>query len=124
MSCDPTTCNGRRDLVAGRSALYLWILPSALIMVGAFVPSARAILWIPSFALMGLSCLVNARRCGRLHCHATGPLFLAAALVISLDALGMQLLPWKGVLVVVAIGTAVAFAAEWVRGRYVGTVVS
>lgn len=123
MSCD-TACNDRRDLVAGWSGLYLWIIPSVLILVGALVPAARTYLWIPSFALMGLSCLVNARRCGRLHCHATGPLFLAAAVATVLDVVGMRLLPWTAVLVVVVVGTVLAFAVEWVRGRYVRAAVS
>jgi hypothetical protein len=124
MSCDTTSRNGHRDLVAGWSAIYLWIVPAALILLGALLPAARVILWIPSFALMGLSCVINARRCGRLHCHATGPLFLGAALVTSFDALGMPLLPWKVVLSAVAAGTVLAFAAESLRGRYVGTAVS
>jgi hypothetical protein len=124
MSCDTAPCNGRRDLVAGWSAFYLWIIPSALILVGAFVPDARTFFWSPSFALMGLSCLVNARRCGRLHCHATGPLFLAAALASALDAFGVPLLPWKTVLVLVVVGTALAFICEWVRGKYIATPVS
>lgn len=119
MSCETPSCGARRDLVAGWSAIYLWILPSALILVGAFVPALRAVLWIPSFALMGLSCLVNARRCGRLHCHATGPLFLAAGLLTVLEVAGIALLPWKAVLALAAVGTFVAFAVEWVRGRYV-----
>ena len=124
MSCPAPPRARHRDLVAGWPALFLWIIPATLILVGAFVPAARALLWIPSFALMGLSCVVNARRCGRLHCHATGPLFLAAAFVTWLDAAGTHFLPWKAVLAIVAIGTVVAFAAEWVRGRYLGTAVS
>jgi hypothetical protein len=123
VSCD-TASNNRRDLVAGWSALYLWIAPSVLILVGALVPAARTLLWIPSFVLMGLSCLVNTRRCGRLHCHATGPLFLAAALATVLEVVGLRLLPWTTVLVVVVVGTVVAFVVEWVRGRYVSTAVA
>jgi hypothetical protein len=124
VSCDTAPRDGRRDLVAGWSALYLWIVPTVLIVVGALVPPLRTVIWIPAFAVMGLSCLVNARRCGRLHCHATGPLFLLAALLTALAAVGVELLRWQAVLALAALGTVLAFAVEWARGRYVGAAVS
>jgi hypothetical protein len=120
VTCADDDC-ARRDLVGGWSALVLWGIPTALILLGAFVPAARAALWIPSFAVMGVSCLANARRCGRLHCHATGPLFLAAALATTLDALALVAVPWTAILGVAAAGTALAFGIEWIHGRYVGT---
>ncbi len=110
-----------RDLVQGWTAVLLWLVPAALVVVGAFVPAARPALWIPSFALMGGSCVANARRCGRLHCHLTGPLFLLAALATGLDASGIVAIPWTWILGGAAIGTVLAFGVEWLRGRYVGT---
>ena len=69
----------------------------------------------------GVSCVANARRCGRLHCHATGPLFLAAALATALDALALVAVPWTAILGVASVGTSLAFGLEWIRGRYHGT---
>lgn len=114
MSCGPTD-RARRDLVCARIGILLWWLPAALVLVGLWAPSLRAALWIPSFAVMGIACLANARRCGRLHCFLTGPLFLFGSVATALDA-G----PWL-VLVIVAAGTVAAFALEWLRGSYVGT---
>ena len=37
---------------------------------------------------MGVACLLNARRCGRMRCHFTGPFFLAMAVASLLFSLG------------------------------------
>lgn len=57
MKCGSGGCT-QRDLVGGWWAVALWCAPTALILVGVAVPSVRAALWIPSFALMGVACLV------------------------------------------------------------------
>jgi hypothetical protein len=104
------SCKG--DLVRSRAAWSLWVLPAALIVVGVFLPQARAVLWVPAFGVMGTACLMNARRCGRLHCHITGPLFLLAAIATILDGS-----LW--IAIATALGTALAFGLERVRGLYV-----
>ena len=80
MKCGSGGGCSQRDLVGGWWAVLLWCIPTALVLVGAFVPPVRVVLWIPSFAVMGVACLVNARGCGRVHCIVTGPLFLIASL--------------------------------------------
>jgi hypothetical protein len=120
-------CGGacsERDLVRGWSAFGLWCVPTLLIIAGMFVPDARALLWIPSFAVMGVACLVNARGCGRLHCFVTGPLFLAAALVSAFDAFGIMSMSWKVILAGTGAGTLLAYSLEWMRGKYVATSLS
>jgi hypothetical protein len=77
-----------KDLVRSRAAWLLWLAPAALVLVGVLSPSHRAALWVPAFGVMGAACLYNARRCGRLHCHITGPLFLGGAIATALDASG------------------------------------
>jgi len=111
MSCCDTESKSR-DLVRSRAAWLLWLLPTALVVVGAFLPQARSALWMSSFAVMGGACLVNARQCGRLHCHITGPLFLLAAIASWFDSS-----LW--VAIATAAGTALAFGLERVRGLYV-----
>lgn len=81
--------------------------------------SARAALWIPSFAVMGVACRVNARGCGRLHCFVTGPLFLLASLATVLDALAVLSISWKITFVSVAVGTLLAYGLEWIHRKYV-----
>jgi len=38
---------------------------------------------------MGVGCLANAARCGRIHCYVTEPLFLLAAVFVALSGLGV-----------------------------------
>lgn len=120
MSCggDSTSC-GDRDLVRSRAALLIWCVPAALVLVGVFWAQGRAALWIPSFVVMGTACLVNARRCGRLHCHITGPLFLLAALVTMLDALAVVTVAWPWIFAASVAGTALGYGLEYMRGLYV-----
>jgi len=120
VSCrgDEASCTGR-DLVRTRVALLIWCLPAALVVLGIFWPQAREALWIPSFAVMGSACLLNARRCGRLHCHLTGPLFLLAALATLLDSLAIVRVPWPWIVFTSIAGTAIGYGLEHIRGEYV-----
>lgn len=72
------------DLTRGASGILLWCVPIAALIAGIGWPLVRAWLWIPAFFVMGLGCLINAARCGRLHCYFTAPLFLLAALYVAL----------------------------------------
>jgi hypothetical protein len=121
VTCCPTGDGARRDLVRSRAALLLWCVPTALVLIGALSTTMRSWLWIPSLLVMGVACLMNAARCGRFHCHRTGPLFLLGALATALDVLDVFLIGWKWILVGLALGTALAFAWERVRGAYVET---
>ncbi len=52
------------------------------------------IVWPGLLTFMGVTCLVNARHCGRIHCYFTGPFFLVLA------------------------GVALCWVPEWILGRY------
>ncbi|KAB2911533.1 MAG: hypothetical protein F9K40_00620 [Kofleriaceae bacterium] len=119
MSCGGDTSCGDRDLVRTRAALLIWCVPAALVLLGVFWAQARPALWIPSLVVMGTACLFNARRCGRLHCHITGPLFLVAALVTLLDALAVISIVWPWILIPPVAGTALGYGLEQLRGLYV-----
>jgi len=67
---------------------------------------------------MGLGCLVNAARCGRLHCYVTGPLYLAAALYVALSAFGLVVLHPNLFLIVVLGLSCLAQCAEIPLGKY------
>jgi hypothetical protein len=66
------------DLVMSWKAAFLWCLPVAALIIGSYWQKGRLLLWIPAFLVMGVACLANAARCGRVHCYITGPLSLLA----------------------------------------------
>lgn len=59
------------------------------LIAGSVWPKMHFWLWIPALLVMGIACLVNAKRCGRLHCYLTGPVFLVAAGYVELAAAGV-----------------------------------
>lgn len=108
----------RDDLTCHPAGRWLWRLPWAAIAVGAFWSAGRLWLWIPSFFVAGVACLVNARRCGRRHCYVTGPLYLGAAFYLVAAGLGRLPLDPSWFLVVVIGASVLAQVAERPLGRY------
>jgi len=90
--CTPDEAYVRRDLSArAGSFLAVWGAPVLVgIAASIFAPSITwsAGAWSLAFAWMGAACLINARRCGRLHCYFSGPILLAGALLSGSIALG------------------------------------
>lgn len=81
----------RQDWVGGvKPYLIAWGLPTAAVIAGAFAtPGLRAAIWIAALVWMGTACLLNARRCGRVHCRFTGPYYLLLTIPAALLALGI-----------------------------------
>ncbi len=110
------------DLVRGWSAVVLWGLPVIALVVGSYFPRVRLELWLPALLVMGVACLRNAARCGRVHCYVTGPLSLLAAVYVTLSA--FNIVPMQpGMFLNIILGVAVlACLAEIPFGRYRKTV--
>ncbi|MBI1331219.1 MAG: hypothetical protein GC166_15085 [Alphaproteobacteria bacterium] len=74
------------------SALIWWGLPIA---IGASVDlfglslRAHAAICAVLFVWMATGCLLNARRCHRVHCYISGPVFLLGAALAALLAVGL-----------------------------------
>ncbi len=81
-----SSCCEPHDLVSQKSGILLWCLPTAVLFVGLAWRDKLAWFWIPVFLIMGIGCLANARRCGRLHCYFTRPVFVLAAIYVALAA--------------------------------------
>lgn len=103
----------RNDLVERNVSWLLWRVPMLAFVVGAFLtPTARTVIWVPAFLVAGVSCVVNASRCGRFHCFMTGPLYLLAAAATVATA------PSGWIAFSVVGGTIAAYALEFGRGKY------
>jgi hypothetical protein len=112
------------DWTSNRGSYVLaWGLPTALLIVGIFVPAPlRTVVWAGCLIWMGAACVVNAARCGRTHCHLTGPFYLAMAAVTvghgtGMISLGSQGWLWIGA--TIAVGTVVLWIVpERLFGRF------
>ena len=90
-----------------------------MLVVGLSWPTGRTWLWIPALVVAGGTCIVNAGRCGRLHCYITGPFFLLAAVYVVLAEFHIvPLQPGRFLLVVLVVSVA-ACLAQFPLGSYV-----
>lgn len=75
MKSDSTTCESR-DILSSRWRVFIlyWLPAIAIVVVGPLDISSgwRAVVWTVALATMGMACIVNALRCGRMHCFLTG----------------------------------------------------
>lgn len=105
--------------VGGTHAILGWGLPIVGIMIGSFVRGLMFWLWIPAFTVMGATCVINVRRCGRVHCYATGPLFLGMALFLIVVLLGLAPVKWINLAsIALVVGIILAYGSELIVGRY------
>lgn len=88
-------------------------------------PAARrpkTAIWVLALAWMGGACLLNIRRCGRVHCRYTGPFLLAMTLPVLGHGTGLVPLGEAGWLLLglsIGAGTAVIWGlSERLLGRY------
>ena len=123
--CAPGEDSARRDLSArAGSFLTVWGAPIlAGLAASVLAPSTAwaAAAWSLALAWMGGACLVNARRCGRVHCYVSGPILLVGAGLAA--ASGGSVLDFgpSGVSLIVAATLALAaltYLLELVWGRY------
>ena len=113
---DFTRSWGRLFLVYG----VPWI---AMQLVGNLSNSELAVAstWAAGFAVMGTSCVVNALRCGRVHCWFTGPWFLLAAAVTVLRYMGVVGIAWPTILNAGMGGALLLFfVSEKIWSKYYG----
>jgi hypothetical protein len=113
-----TPRSASKDLTCAPGGIFLWCLPTLALIAGEFWPAVRTLLWIPAFLIMGAACLVNASRCGRLHCYISGPVLLLAAAYVALAA--FHAVPFvPGILLDAVFALVVlAFLAEIPFGKY------
>jgi copper chaperone CopZ len=115
--CCSTDDRRQRDLVAGMRSFWLfWGLPIVAFILAAWLsPRPRAFVWAGALLWAGTGCFINSRRCGRLHCHITGPLWGLGGIAAFLHGLGIAPIRGSWIAIGIASGTIVAFALEWMR---------
>ena len=121
-----TCARDRSDLLSKRlTSLLLWWVPiTALIATAVLDISSltRTLAWTVSLLMMGVACLFNASRCGRVHCYFTGPFFLLLAVASFLHGLGMVSLGphgWGGLGITLLVGAFIlAYLPERIWGKY------
>ena len=111
---------GKHDLVSSKMAWLLWYLPLGVFIAGTFWQKGRVWVWTPALLVAGISCVINAKRCGRFHCHFTGPLYLLGALAALLSGLGILELRWIWIFTAMLGGSVLAFVPEWIGRKYTG----
>jgi hypothetical protein len=112
--------NARADWTRGVRGCLTWGIPVALLVISP----ARYffIVWPTILTFMGVMCLLNAHRCGRIHCYFTGPFFLVLAVVGLLYGIGVVPLGargWSKLSLALLIGSvALLYVPERTLGRY------
>tara|TARA_R110002049_G_scaffold160202_2_gene325274 strand:- start:58209 stop:58571 length:363 start_codon:yes stop_codon:yes gene_type:complete len=106
-----------------RGSLLAWWIPiGAMLLAIPLADGPKTAIWVTALAWMGIACLRNAHRCGRVHCRYTGPFLLAMTLPVL--AYGAGVLPlgddgwrWLGLSVGVGV-TGTWWLSEQMLGRY------
>ena len=125
MDSDAATCESRDILSSSWRVFVLYWLPAiAIVLAGAPAISNgwRTVVWTVALGVMSGACIVNAVRCGRVHCYITGPFFLLMALAALCYGLGILPLGrsgWNLLGLIGLIGTiALWFLPEMLWGKY------
>jgi hypothetical protein len=120
-----TTCKSR-DILSSRWRVFIlyWLPAIAIVVAGVPAISSgwRTVVWTVALATMGVACIVNGLRCGRVHCYLTGPFFLLMALIALSYGLGILHLGgngWNLLGLVTLIGAiALCCLPEMLLGKY------
>ena len=112
-----------KDWASGWRGLMLWGVPISVLLAASWLPERYLVfIWPSTLTIMGVTCLMNARRCGRVHCYATGPFFLilaATALLYGLGEIPFGTNGWNTLGLILLVGGVVLWCGpELIFGRY------
>ena len=123
MESNATNCKSRDILSSWWRVFILYWLPAiAIVVAGAPAISSgwRTVVWTVALATMGVACIVNALRCGRVHCYLTGPFFLLMALIALSYGLGILHLGGNGLNLLGLLTLIGAIALWWLPEMFLG----
>lgn len=114
-----------RDILSSRwqTALGYWLPIAAIVITGNLNPELRAVVWTLACLVIGGACLLNAYRCGRIHCYFTGPFFMLMAVWAALTGASIVSLggenSWNLIgLTLLVGGTVLMLGPELLLGKY------
>jgi hypothetical protein len=114
-----------RDYARGARGALLWGAPIGLILVATALGSAGVVTYLQGAELLaagttwfGLTCLVNALRCGRVHCWIDGTVLPAWAVVVAVEGIAPVRLSLNTLSQVVWGVVLLSFVVEWIAGPY------
>ena len=121
-----TITSPSRDILSRPLLAFVvfWIPAIAIAVTGRsqFGVGWRTIVWTAALSIMGIACIANAVRCGRIHCHISGPFFLVMAIATVLYGLGVLPLGTHGWnligLTILVGGIALCCLPELFLGKY------
>jgi hypothetical protein len=121
-----TTNRKSRDILSslGPALTVFWLPATAIAIAGSsgFSSNWRTIVWTVALGIMGIGCIANALRCGRVHCYISGPFFLVMGLLTLLYGLGVVPLGrngWNLIGVTILVGSiALCCLLEMFLGKY------
>jgi hypothetical protein len=102
-----------------------WCLPLGIgVASSCFAISGRAasLVWMVAFLWMGTGCILNARRCHRLHCYISGPAFFLGAAALAWLAAGIAPLgphSLNNILGLTLIVALLSFVPEMIWRKYI-----
>jgi hypothetical protein len=104
MSGEVDCTTGRADWARGIRGCLIWGIPIAILLMSPGMGTRYlVIVWPALLTFMGVTCLLNARHCGRIHCYFTGPFSKG----------------WSTLSAALPIGSvALCCVPEWILGRY------
>jgi len=89
MSGEVDCTTDRADWARGIRGCLIWGIPIAILLMSPGMGTRYlVIVWPGLLTFMGVTCLLNARHCGRIHCYFTGPFFLMLAGAALLYGIG------------------------------------
>jgi hypothetical protein len=115
----------RSDLARNLRGLLLWIPPiavliltSTLVQLGVIPVWAKGPLLVGGTFWFGTLCLVNAARCGRVHCLVDGIFLPVLGVAGVLAVIGLVTIPWTEYLSILWLIVIASFVVECVIGPY------
>lgn len=111
-------------LASPAGAMFWWGLPFLAGFATNFLPLAsgwKTTVWAAALAWMGVGCVINARRCHRLHCYISAPVLLLGAAAASAAGLGFTPLGLGTASYAINVSLALAlasFVVEPIFGKY------